>query len=63
MNQEGAWRVIFSDINNSDMRKKHVNVLLIVGVAVAIILLMVWLFLGTTLEEDSSMNFYPIEQP
>lgn len=45
------------------MRKKHVNVLLIVGVAVAIILLMVWLFLGTTLEEDSSMNFYPIEQP
>ncbi len=44
------------------MRRKQVNVLLLVGVALAIVLLMVWLFLGTTLEEDSTRNFSPLEQ-
>lgn len=44
------------------MRRKQVNVLLLVGVALAIVLLMVWLFLGTTLEEDSTQNFSPLEQ-
>lgn len=44
------------------MRKKQVNVLLLVGVALAIFLLMVWLFLGTTLEEDTSGDFAPLEQ-
>lgn len=51
-----------SDINDSNMRRKQVNVLLLVGVALAIVLLMVWLFLGTTLEEDSTPNFSPLEQ-
>lgn len=51
-----------SDINDSNMRRKQVNVLLLVGVALAIVLLMVWLFLGTTLEEDSTRNFSPLEQ-
>ena len=36
------------------MRKKSVNTLLVFGVVVAIILLMIWLFLGTTLVEDTS---------
>ena len=35
------------------MRKKSVNTLLVFGVVVAIILLMIWLFLGTTLVEDT----------
>ena len=41
------------------MRKKSVNTLLVFGVVVAIILLMIWLFLGTTLVEDTPV---PIEQ-
>ena len=39
------------------MRKKSVNTLLVFGVVVAIILLMIWLFLGTTLVEDTSTDF------
>ena len=35
-------------------RKEKVNVLLIVGAVLLCVLLLVWLFLGTTLEEDSS---------
>lgn len=62
MNQAGEPGVIFPNIIDLNMRKKKVNVLLIAGVALAIVLLMVWLFLGTTLEEDSTENFYPIEQ-
>lgn len=41
------------------MRRKNVNTLLIVGVIAAIALLMVWLFLGTTLEEDTSSEISP----
>ena len=46
------------------MRKKSVNTLLVFGVVVAIILLMIWLFLGTTLVEDTStvISPVPIEQ-
>ena len=36
------------------MKQKKVNVMLIIGVLVAAALLMVWLFLGTTLEEDAN---------
>lgn len=42
------------------MKRKNTNVLLVVGVVVAIILLMVWLFLGTTLEEDSNSETNPL---
>lgn len=42
------------------MRRKSVNALLIVGVIVAIALLMVWLFLGTTLEEATSSDISPV---
>lgn len=42
------------------MKRKNTNVLLVVGVVVAIILLMVWLFLGTTLEEDSNLETNPL---
>ena len=42
------------------MRKKSVNTLLVFGVVVAIILLMIWLFLGTTLVEDTSTEFSPV---
>ena len=41
------------------MRKKSVNTLLVFGVVVAIILLMIWLFLGTTLVEDTSTAITP----
>ena len=46
------------------MRKKSVNTLLVFGVVVAIILLMIWLFLGTTLVEDTSpeISRVPIDQ-
>ena len=45
------------------MRKKSVNTLLVFGVVVAIILLMIWLFLGTTLVETSTeISPVPIEQ-
>ena len=39
------------------MRKKSVNTLLVFGVVVAIILLMIWLFLGTTLVEDTNGDY------
>ena len=42
------------------MRKKSVNTLLVFGVVVAIILLMIWLFLGTTLVEDTSKEITPV---
>ena len=42
------------------MRKKSVNTLLVFGVVVAIILLMIWLFLGTTLVEDASTEITPV---
>ena len=42
------------------MRKKSVNTLLVFGVVVAIILLMIWLFLGTTLVEDTSTETSPV---
>lgn len=34
------------------MKRKKVNLLLLFGAIVLCILLMIWLFLGTTLEED-----------
>ena len=42
------------------MRKKSVNTLLVFGVVVAIILLMIWLFLGTMLVEDTSTEISPV---
>lgn len=42
------------------MRKKSVNTLLMFGVVVAIILLMIWLFLGTTLVEETSTEISPL---
>lgn len=36
------------------MKKRHLNVLLIIGVFIAILLLMIWLFLGTTLVEETT---------
>ena len=42
------------------MRKKSVNTLLVFGVVVAIILLMIWLFLGTTLVEVTSTEISPV---
>ena len=42
------------------MRKKSVNTLLVFGVVVAIILLMIWLFLGTMLVEDTSTEITPV---
>ena len=42
------------------MRRNSVNTLLVVGVVVAIALLMVWLFLGTTLVEDTSSEISPV---
>ena len=36
------------------MRRKNTNVLLIFGVVIAIVLLMIWLFLGTTLEQEAN---------
>ena len=41
------------------MRRKNTNVLLVFGVVIAIILLMIWLFLGTTLEQEAN----PEEDP
>ena len=53
---------VYSKMNKSvkDMRKKSVNTLLVFGVVVAIILLMIWLFLGTTLVEDTSTEISPV---
>lgn len=36
------------------MKRKKVNLMLLIGVVIAILLLMVWLFLGTTLEEEAN---------
>lgn len=40
------------------MKKK--NVWLIIGVVIAIVLLMVWLFVGTTLEEVTDPEISPV---
>lgn len=42
------------------MRRKNTNVLLVFGVAIAIILLMIWLFLGTTLEQEANPETDPM---
>lgn len=42
------------------MKRKNTNVLLIFGVVIAIILLMIWLFLGTTLEEEANPETDPM---
>ena len=46
------------------MKKNKTNVLLLIGVLILCVLLMVWLFLGTTLEEegDPVVSPYVIEQ-
>lgn len=36
------------------MKQRKANVWLIIGVVIAAILLMIWLFVGTTLEEDAN---------
>lgn len=42
------------------MKRKNMNVLLIFGVVIAIILLMIWLFLGTTLEQEANPETDPM---
>ena len=42
------------------MKRKNTNVLLIFGVVIAIILLMIWLFLGTTLEQEANPGTDPM---
>ena len=42
------------------MRRKNTNVLLVFGVVIAIILLMIWLFLGTTLEKEANPETDPM---
>ena len=42
------------------MRRKNTNVLLVFGVVIAIILLMIWLFLGTTLEQEAHPETDPM---
>ena len=42
------------------MRRKNTNVLLIFGVVIAIVLLMIWLFLGTTLEQEANPETDPM---
>ena len=42
------------------MRRKNTNVLLVFGVVIAIILLMIWLFLGTTLEQEANPETDPM---
>ena len=44
------------------MRRKNTNVLLVFGVVIAIILLMIWLFLGTTLEQEANPDPMTVEQ-
>ena len=56
---EGVYRIL-TNKSVKDMRKKSVNTLLVFGVVVAIILLMIWLFLGTTLVEDTSTEITPV---
>ncbi|KMM32386.1 hypothetical protein ACM15_17495 [Parabacteroides goldsteinii] len=45
--------------NYEGMKKK--NLWLIIGVIIAIVLLMVWLFVGTTLEEVTNPETNPME--
>ncbi len=42
------------------MRRKNTNVLLVFDVVIAIILLMIWLFLGTTLEQEANPETDPM---
>ncbi len=42
------------------MRRKNTNVLLVFGVVIAIVLLMIWLFLGTTLEQEANPETDPM---
>ena len=42
------------------MRRKNTNVLLVFGVVIAILLLMIWLFLGTTLEQEANPETDPM---
>lgn len=42
------------------MRRKNTNVLLVFGVVIAIILLMILLFLGTTLEQEANPETDPM---
>ena len=42
------------------MKRKNTNVLLIFGVVIAIILLMIWLYLGTTLEQEANPETDPM---
>ena len=42
------------------MRRKNTNVLLVFGVVIAIILLTIWLFLGTTLEQEANPETDPM---
>ena len=42
------------------MRRKNTNVLLVFGVVIAVILLMIWLFLGTTLEQEANPETDPM---
>ena len=42
------------------MRRKNTNLLLVFGVVIAIILLMIWLFLGTTLEQEANPETDPM---
>ena len=42
------------------MRRKNTNVLLVFGVVIAINLLMIWLFLGTTLEQEANPETDPM---
>ena len=42
------------------MRRKNTNVLLVFGVVIASILLMIWLFLGTTLEQEANPETDPM---
>lgn len=42
------------------MRRKNTNVPLVFGVVIAIILLMIWLFLGTTLEQEANPETDPM---
>ena len=42
------------------MRRKNTNVLLVFGVVIAIILLMIWLFMGTTLEQEANPETDPM---
>lgn len=41
-------------------RRSNTNVWLMIGAIVAIILLMIWLFVGTTLEEDANSETDPM---